>query len=256
VRLHAKLEGLIALWRTKAEEKGLTLQLDIDPQLPALIRTDSLRLQQVVSNLLSNALKFTETGGVQVNVDVLEAVGGPRLSVSVADTGCGISAEALTRVFASFEQARPGRRGATAARAWARHQPPPRRAHGRLADRRERTRRRLSLHPPSSPSSPPRRPPPRRPPRSVNALQDDADLSILVAEDHEVNRRILTLMLQPEACMLTFATERPRSRGHGPARRVRSDPDGHADAADGRPGGRQRPSARAWAPMPAPPSWP
>ncbi len=81
--------------------KGVAFELDLDPLTPAILHGDSLRLRQVLLNLVSNALKFTEAGSVKLRVKPSAA----GISFSVEDTGIGISAEVLPRLFSVFEQA-------------------------------------------------------------------------------------------------------------------------------------------------------
>jgi signal transduction histidine kinase len=96
-------EGFVAI----AQKKGLDLHVDLDPSLPQEVVGDPLRLRQVLTNLLSNALKFTRTG----RIDVRLTRGGPvpagkvRLRAEVQDTGKGISEQALGHLFEEFVQA-------------------------------------------------------------------------------------------------------------------------------------------------------
>ena len=92
--------------RYKAYDKGLELLLDIDPRTPKYIFIDAVRLQQVLINLLGNAVKFTEVGRVSLKI-TQEAVmedGAQELLFSVEDTGIGISEEDKKNVFDSFAQ--------------------------------------------------------------------------------------------------------------------------------------------------------
>ena len=87
----------------QAEEKGLLLAVEIAPGTPATITTDTQRLQQVLRNLLANAVKFTDTGGVTLRVG--RAAGEPLIAFAVHDTGIGIPAGKLEMIFEAFQQA-------------------------------------------------------------------------------------------------------------------------------------------------------
>ena len=90
----------------RAHQKGLELMCDIDPRVPAAVVGDRVRLQQVVGNLVGNAIKFTDRGHVLVTVrEDFRNEGSTRLHVSVADTGIGIPAEKHEAVFEAFQQA-------------------------------------------------------------------------------------------------------------------------------------------------------
>ncbi len=89
-----------------ASAKGLLLTWNVDERLAPAHVGDPLRLRQVISNFLSNAVKFTEVGGIEVDVRVLQETDGAQtVEVSVSDTGIGISAEQQQRLFAEFAQA-------------------------------------------------------------------------------------------------------------------------------------------------------
>ncbi len=96
-RLVASLE---ATFRPLADEKGLTLALDVDSDVADAIETDGLRAGQILKNLLSNAIKFTERGGVRLHV----AKSGPNVRFDVTDTGVGIAVEHRDAVFEVFRQ--------------------------------------------------------------------------------------------------------------------------------------------------------
>ena len=87
----------------KAKEKTLTLKFIADGALPKEIETDPVRLRQIVFNLVGNAIKFTEKGGITVTCRY--AATGSLLTVDVSDTGIGISADAIKNIFDPFVQA-------------------------------------------------------------------------------------------------------------------------------------------------------
>jgi CheY-like chemotaxis protein/CHASE3 domain sensor protein len=95
-------DELSDIFRPVAREKGIDLSAVVDAGVPAIISTDSVRLQQVLKNLLSNALKFTERGGVSLHV---RQVGRDRIAFDVKDTGIGIPPEQHDVIFEAFRQA-------------------------------------------------------------------------------------------------------------------------------------------------------
>ena len=95
----------VATFRETAARRGLALGVAIDPAVPSWALGDALRLQQILVNLLSNALKFTAAGHVDVNVKVVSAAGiGEKLRFEVCDTGSGIRLEDQDRIFVQFVQ--------------------------------------------------------------------------------------------------------------------------------------------------------
>ena len=109
VPLHGFLTEAVGQMMVPARNKGLELRFEIAPEAPLEISADPVRLRQVLLNLLGNAIKFTDTGEVAVNIalDTSEPVPGGtvRLHFSVRDTGIGIAHEAAERLFRPFEQA-------------------------------------------------------------------------------------------------------------------------------------------------------
>ncbi len=102
------VESALDLVAGKANEKGIDLAYMIDPEVPSVIISDSTRLRQILLNLLSNSLKFTEAGEVvlSVSADKLneDSHKAYQLSFAVRDTGIGIPAERKERLFRSFSQ--------------------------------------------------------------------------------------------------------------------------------------------------------
>ncbi|WP_183214524.1 EAL domain-containing protein [Brevundimonas variabilis] len=96
-------EDVASLFSEKASQKGLDLAVFVHPSLPTVM-ADPVRLRQVVGNLVNNAIKFTETGGVIISID-RDAADGSRLLFSIEDTGPGIPANTLPTLFEAFTQA-------------------------------------------------------------------------------------------------------------------------------------------------------
>ena len=118
--LHEMLLGLGEMFSLRAEQKGLTLVFDLAPDVPRIIRADVGKLRQILINLLGNALKFTPTGGVTMNVAPKTASTEPQASqtpaesdiwlhFSIKDTGIGIAPDELDKVFEVFVQTESGR---------------------------------------------------------------------------------------------------------------------------------------------------
>ena len=105
------LQGMVDAVRVRVEQKGLSFAYEPDPGLPVGVRGDEKRLRQVLLNLLGNAAKFTETGGVTFRVKIVDPgragqdqAGEGRIRFAVEDTGPGIAADELERIFQPFQQ--------------------------------------------------------------------------------------------------------------------------------------------------------
>jgi signal transduction histidine kinase len=98
---------LDGMFRLRAEAQGLAFVLAIDPDVPTTIQTDGKRLRQILLNLLSNAMKFTETGSVTLAVSYETAIA-PQLRLTITDTGIGIAPEEMPLLFKPFSQTRSG----------------------------------------------------------------------------------------------------------------------------------------------------
>ena len=116
--LHELVDASVETLSLQAEQKGLNMDYAIDPDVPALLRGDPVRLQQVLLNLVGNAIKFTESGSVNISVRIAPTANAETngigdqhrsetvsLLFSVQDTGIGIPGEKLNSIFSSFAQA-------------------------------------------------------------------------------------------------------------------------------------------------------
>lgn len=103
------VQAAVQLWQGRAQEKGLALAAAVDPEVPDVLRSDSLRLHQIILNLVSNAVKFTARGHVIVRLSVAESdAESVLLRVTVSDSGPGLTAEERARLFQPFAQLREG----------------------------------------------------------------------------------------------------------------------------------------------------
>jgi signal transduction histidine kinase/CheY-like chemotaxis protein len=105
-QLRSTLENVRLILNIRAEEKGVFLNEIIDSNLPDYVVGDETRFTQVITNLVGNAIKFTEKGGVTLKAEVMniDAVNA-RIKFSVIDTGIGIPQDKLAKIFESFSQA-------------------------------------------------------------------------------------------------------------------------------------------------------
>ena len=100
------LEEVVNLQATSAHEKGLELTLKIDPKIPAGLVGDPLRIQQVLTNLVGNSIKFTERGNIDISVEMRSQKDDfVELQFMVRDTGIGISERQQSQLFQAFSQA-------------------------------------------------------------------------------------------------------------------------------------------------------
>ena len=98
------LAGALEGHRTVAEGKGLSLSWEIDPTLPGVVHGDVTRVAQVLDHLVSNAVKFTEAGAIDVRVSWVGKDRGGGVAFCVRDTGIGIPKDRLDRLFPAFQQ--------------------------------------------------------------------------------------------------------------------------------------------------------
>ncbi len=111
VNLRALVQGVAELLSPRATQKGIEIASFVAPAIPESVLGDEMRLRQILLNLAGNAVKFTERGGVCVEVHRLDAAadGDCRLRIDVRDTGVGIDESDLKLIFDEFSQAESGR---------------------------------------------------------------------------------------------------------------------------------------------------
>jgi two-component system, sensor histidine kinase len=104
--LKALGDQAVQLWSEIAASKGLTLTCEAAPDLPPLVLGDEMRVRQIVLNMISNALKFTETGAIRLDLRAAPAADGDGgVEIVVTDTGIGMSPEQLASLFRPYAQA-------------------------------------------------------------------------------------------------------------------------------------------------------
>ena len=186
------LEESLGLFRGEAAEKNLRLACDLAPELPVWVEGDETRLRQVIMNLISNALKFTNSGEVVLSA---AAERSDVVAIEVRDTGIGISADQLPLLFSSFHQADASisrRYGGTGlGLAISKHLVELMGGSIRVESEPGRGSSfhfRIPLAAAREPSRAQAAPAP--------ALRDASNLRVLVAEDNAVNQKVVLVMLR------------------------------------------------------------
>ena len=104
--LNQAIDSCIVTFMAKASEKNLDLNVLINPKTPQFVMGDPTRLKQVINNLISNAMKFTDKGNILIELNLLENLqDGYRLEFKIKDSGIGMNKEALEKLFKPFSQA-------------------------------------------------------------------------------------------------------------------------------------------------------
>ncbi len=206
------LPGLLGdvaeLFAPRAAEKKLRLVHELNPDLPRHVAGDAGKLRQIVINLLGNAVKFTREGGISLRARACLRDGRTWLELEVEDSGQGIAADSLDRIFAAFEQAEAGRTsqggtglGLTLSREYARlmggdltvTSHPGRGSCFRLT---------IPVTPVEGVLVPHAAPAPRP---IVRIAPDQPPCRVLVVDDRDTNREILVKMLAPLGCSVIEA---------------------------------------------------
>jgi PAS domain S-box-containing protein len=206
--LYRQLNTLNDMWQPKALEKGLQLSLELQADVPQFISTDESKLRQVLMNLLSNALKFTESGRVIVrvgveredrNAEVDEDRSLVRLVFAVEDTGAGIAPDELKILFNAFSQTETGRKsqqgtglGLAISREFVRLM------GGDLTlETQVGQGTTFRFHIPLVIAAAVERFPQQSHPRVIGLATDQPSYRLLVVEDHRENRQLLVKLLEP-----------------------------------------------------------
>lgn len=213
--LQEEMEGVLEPYRYRATEKGLSFEVHISDRIPALIESDPLRLKQIVTNLVSNSVKFTEEGRVQVDFQVNHEYGisgwqdSPQmnLEIVVSDSGIGIEEQKQELIFEVFRQSDESinRRfgGSGLGLSIVRHLVS---LLGGSIDLKSPSERIREEHPGSDfivriPVTPAKSAPGRRPSAEALDTYFPSGLRVLLAEDNEVNRMLLERFLQDMNCI-------------------------------------------------------
>jgi PAS domain S-box-containing protein len=102
---HQVISEVVNVLRVRAKQKGIALDYRWDGGIPLSITTDPTRLRQVLTNLMGNAIKFTQRGGVTVVARLIDDAKAPKLAIDVIDSGIGMKPESMTNLFQPFMQA-------------------------------------------------------------------------------------------------------------------------------------------------------
>ena len=102
---HLLIHEVVTALGVKAREKDITLEFKTEGMVPATIQSDPTCLRRIITNLVGNAVKFTEHGSVSVTLRLIKSDGEPQIAIDVSDTGIGIPSERLDSMFDPFSQA-------------------------------------------------------------------------------------------------------------------------------------------------------
>ena len=194
------------LWREKAQDKGNALEFSIKDDVPATLLLDPVRVRQCISNLVGNAVKFTDKGKITITAEWAQSSQSKFLVIKVADTGCGITEAQAAVIFNPFTQADSSitrKYGGTGLGL---------NIVKTLANKMGGDVKVKSTYGKGScfalviktqklDCTPPNPPPPVAEP-SPDSL---SGLNILFAEDNDINAQVLKIMLEPEGVVLTRA---------------------------------------------------
>ncbi len=103
--VHEVIAEVVTVLRVKAEQKGISLNYQFDGPIPETIQSDPSRMRQILTNLVGNAIKFTDKGGVKIVAKLIDHPTRPQMLLQVVDTGIGMTPEAAAKIFDPFSQA-------------------------------------------------------------------------------------------------------------------------------------------------------
>ncbi len=103
--VHRVIADVVTVMRVRSDEKNISLDYQFDGEIPATIQSDPARLRQVLTNLVGNAIKFTEQGGVRIVAKLVHELDRPQMMIQVIDTGIGMTEAGAAKIFDPFSQA-------------------------------------------------------------------------------------------------------------------------------------------------------
>jgi PAS domain S-box-containing protein len=217
--LRLVVDEVSSMFEAQVRSKGLAMRVHVDPAVPDWVSGDPTRMRQVLTNLVSNAVKFTDGGAIEVLLQSIGTHDAERLRVEVRDTGVGIDSDVKARLFERFSQADASttRRFGGTGLGLAICRELVESMEGRigvesLAGRGSVFWFELPLTPTFEPTA-----------AGGSAITDHLNkrpCDILIAEDNPVNRKVLALLLEPYPHRLTFvgngveALEAVKTRGY------------------------------------------
>ncbi len=99
------INDVTKILRVRSEDKNVELNVEFVSPLPETIDTDDVRLRQVITNLIGNAIKFTSVGEVKISTTIIDQASRPKLQIAISDSGIGMTPEQLKKIFNPFVQA-------------------------------------------------------------------------------------------------------------------------------------------------------
>jgi CheY-like chemotaxis protein len=208
--LRDELDGLLEMFRLRAEEKGLAFPVDYGPDVCGEFLGDVVRIKQVLGNLLSNAIKFTTEGEVRTRVEIAGGEGEPAIvTLEVQDSGIGFDDEVARRLFERFSQADGSitRRFGGTGLGLSISQALVEMMDGRISvvsAPGQGSRFTVTLPLPRGRPCSWCGPQAEAASAAPAPVEDFAEIKVLLAEDHAINRRVIELILGPLGVEMTI----------------------------------------------------